>query len=97
MPNEFFEPFSAVFDRLIEVNFSGGGRTTLKNSGRAAPRLTNVLGGQVTGMDQRRTTLDDPHSTRIEKTRLVSVLGWGRRGKPLFQATQDDPHKDRKS
>ena len=41
---ELFEPFSAVFDRLIEVNFSGEGRTTLKNSGRAAPRLTNVLG-----------------------------------------------------
>ena len=41
--------FRAVFDRLIEVNFSGEGRTTLKNSGRAAPRLTNVLGGAGRG------------------------------------------------
>ena len=46
---EFFEPFSAVFDRLIEVNFLGEGRTTLKSSGRAAPRLTNVLGGAGRG------------------------------------------------
>ena len=47
--NPFDEEVHVITSDGCLCHFLGQGRTTLPNSGRAAPRLTNVLGGQGRG------------------------------------------------
>ena len=88
-----FEPF---LSRLLNATFSTEAGRPSKTQGGPRPVSLTSWGVRVTGMDQRRTTLDDPHSTRIEKTRLVSVLGWGRRGEATFSSHAGRPSQGQK-